>query len=518
MEKTKRNSKFEILRILCMLLIIMHHFACHGGYIFDGSVSAFNKAVVDMFIVGGKIGVNVFVLISGYFLVKSDFKFSKLFKLLLEVCFYSTFIYLIFVIFGKISFSFNDFIKIILPTITKQYWFVTCYIILYILSPFLNKMLKNFEKKDYFWLIALLLVIQCVLPKVTPGFLSNQGWFITLYIIASYFRNCKSKIFDSFTISLVTFLVSFTLIICANVFFGYNLWGMNQIACLICSVSMFCTFKNIKKSFSSKFINIVSATTFGIYLLHDNNYIRHFLWREVLDCPSMIKSNYFVLFAVGSVLAVFVVCSLIDLFRIYVLERPLFLVSSKIKLYITQMNKFSFNDNYMQSEDLRIKANSNTESPYKVIFVDAVDDKVCTGIQSVKKRHKCKRLLKQMFEELLEYEKQTNTTILVRDNFIKLRNLNNIDNNYKNPMINSNLMCFYVYNNNISLENFVLLLKTCACKIKIDFSLNYGEVNFETTDSNNANCLYYYGDAVSFINKERPYNAKLDFDITHRDN
>ena len=386
MEKTKRDSKFEILRILCMLLIIMHHFACHGGYVFNGSVSAFNKSVVDMFIVGGKIGVNVFVLISGYFLVKSDFKFSKLFKLLLEVCFYSTFIYLIFAIFGKISFSFNDFIKIILPTITKQYWFVTCYIILYILSPFLNKMLKNFEKKDYIWLISFLLIIQCVLPKVTSGFLSNQGWFITLYIIASYFRNCKSKIFDSFTISLITFLASLTLIICANVFFDYNLWGMKQIACVICSVSMFCTFKNIKKSFSSKFINIISSITFGIYLLHDNNYIRRFLWREVLDCPSMIKSNYFVLFAVGSVFAVFVVCSLIDLIRIYALERPLFLAFSKIRLHIAQTHKFSFNDNYMQSEDLRIKANSNTDSPYKVIFVGNVDDKICTGIQSIKDR------------------------------------------------------------------------------------------------------------------------------------
>ena len=105
----------------------------------------------------------------------------------------------------------------------------------------------------------------------------------------------------------------------------------------------------------------------------------------------------------------------------------------------------------------------------------------------------------------------------MRDNFVKLQNSKNVDNNHKNPMINSDLMCFYVYSNSISLENFVLLLKKCACKIKIDFSLNYGEANFETTDINSANCLYYYGDAVSFINKERPYDAKLEFDITHQD-
>ena len=44
MGKTARDSKFELLRIFSMLLIILHHLACHGRYRIDASVPEINRS------------------------------------------------------------------------------------------------------------------------------------------------------------------------------------------------------------------------------------------------------------------------------------------------------------------------------------------------------------------------------------------------------------------------------------------------------------------------------------------
>ena len=35
------------------------------------------------------------------------------------------------------------------PININEYWFIKCYILLYCLSPFINKGLKNFDKKKF---------------------------------------------------------------------------------------------------------------------------------------------------------------------------------------------------------------------------------------------------------------------------------------------------------------------------------------------------------------------------------
>ena len=80
--RNKRNSNIEILRILSMLFIIAHHYAVHG---FDLSAGSFtvNEVTLQILSLGGKIGVNVFVFITGYFMINSRFDAKKLLKLIL---------------------------------------------------------------------------------------------------------------------------------------------------------------------------------------------------------------------------------------------------------------------------------------------------------------------------------------------------------------------------------------------------------------------------------------------------
>lgn len=61
MEKKIRKTKYEALRIISMFMIVLAHYAYHGGVMFKGSV--FNQIVGSVLAIGGKLGVNLFVII-----------------------------------------------------------------------------------------------------------------------------------------------------------------------------------------------------------------------------------------------------------------------------------------------------------------------------------------------------------------------------------------------------------------------------------------------------------------------
>ena len=62
-----RNSNIELLRIVSMVLIAMFHFSVHGAWPENGPLAS--DTAVEMLSFGGKVGVNCFVLITGYFMV-----------------------------------------------------------------------------------------------------------------------------------------------------------------------------------------------------------------------------------------------------------------------------------------------------------------------------------------------------------------------------------------------------------------------------------------------------------------
>jgi len=71
-----------LLRIIAILLINTHHFAVHCGMEFDTKKVTFNRLWIQFItIFGGKISVNIYILISGYFLIYSKkVKIKKIFK------------------------------------------------------------------------------------------------------------------------------------------------------------------------------------------------------------------------------------------------------------------------------------------------------------------------------------------------------------------------------------------------------------------------------------------------------
>lgn len=155
----QRSSNLELLRIISMFLIVMHHYAVHGGFQLLEKDLSLNKIIIQILSGGGQLGVNLFILISGYFLIDSEFKINKLLKLIFETFFYSVIILLFIVSKSNLNIGIKDIIISCLPITYSSYWFITCYVVLYLFIDYINPVIKGLDKKKYFQLILLLLLL-----------------------------------------------------------------------------------------------------------------------------------------------------------------------------------------------------------------------------------------------------------------------------------------------------------------------------------------------------------------------
>ena len=80
----KRSSNIELLRIVSMLLIVSYHVILHLD-IDTSTISIIpNRILINLFMFNGKFGVNLFMLISGYFLIHTKFKIKNMLKLFIN--------------------------------------------------------------------------------------------------------------------------------------------------------------------------------------------------------------------------------------------------------------------------------------------------------------------------------------------------------------------------------------------------------------------------------------------------
>lgn len=67
--KKVRNSNIEILRIISMLFIVISHYTVHNGVINASLPLGINRTLLEITTLGN-IGVILFVIISGYFMIE----------------------------------------------------------------------------------------------------------------------------------------------------------------------------------------------------------------------------------------------------------------------------------------------------------------------------------------------------------------------------------------------------------------------------------------------------------------
>jgi len=322
-QSNQRQSNFELLRIIAMLFIVFHHLGIHADYT-AATIASWKNIFITFYISLGKIGVNLFVFISGYFLINSKFNWKKLLKLELQILFYSLGIYAIFVLCGAEKFDAFKLVRCFFPVLFEEYWFMTTYVITYLLSPLLNYSIKKLSANALLIVTLLLVLIQVPISAiVTIKYLSHVLWFATIYMMAAYLRLHYDH-FKSNPFWILAALCTYsTITIVLHGIKNYSLFEDYSGICFSFAFLIFILFKRINIG-NIKWINVVAQGTLGVYLIHDNLSVRAWIWNDFLRCPIHGESNLYPLFALLAVVAVFVACTAVDLARKYLLERPFF--------------------------------------------------------------------------------------------------------------------------------------------------------------------------------------------------
>lgn len=321
-KKVERDSNFELLRILSMIMIIMQHYGFWGEFDISGEITT-NTMILQCIVNAGKIGVNCFIMITGYYCAFSTFKPSKITKLIARVWFYTWGIAIILFSTGIGVRSIENIVESVFPICSGAFWFVTIYLIVYALTPYINQVIKNVEKEKYEILLAFLFIIWSVIPSVIkPGWeFSNTGWMIFMYLLGGYLRKYPEVWADCRIKPLMYFIGSYAVLMfltyvwddkVERVVYHQMLAQKHTVPIVICSVALFVLFKNINIG-HKKIINRISASTFGVYLIHENPVLKELLWTKWLNANTYFTSEYFGLYAIGAILLVYVLCTIIDM-------------------------------------------------------------------------------------------------------------------------------------------------------------------------------------------------------------
>ncbi len=336
----KRESRFDILRLLSMYMIICGHLIYHGirnitsdeiiDVGFEHSLTGqINFCILQFMGYLCNIGPNLFVMITGYFLIQPhtiQYTLKKGFKLWISIVFYSVILYGLIVIANVKPFELEVLFAQLLPIHSSRYWFMTMYIGILLLSPFLAKLAQALTKKEYLYLLFILFLMNFAQENFGYGIVYSNiiFFYIFIFLIGGYINIYpKSKLFQ-YTGAIYIFLC----MILAGVNIVNQLYFhatefpqirglLNNSFPIITSICLFLWFYSQpnKDTRLSRFAISVSPYILGVYLIHDNSYIRHILWNEIVQPIKFIHNWYFIPFCLAVCIIIFFICLMMDKIR-----------------------------------------------------------------------------------------------------------------------------------------------------------------------------------------------------------
>lgn len=349
MENKVRNSNFEILRIIAMLLIIAGHLTFQSGILNTDSNNKFFAVIL-----GSGLGVadNIFVLISAYFLTNIKFSTKRILKIYLEVWTYTVPITIIMLFCGRQWIGIKDVIRSLFPYSGSPLWFATCYITMLLFSPFLNSLLNNRKLvKKILILLFFINVIPSTFLLRNDFFYSGESvYFCFLYLLMGYFKkyNIEENIkkIPKYIFGIVGAIIYVGIIVS---YFGITFLGdkfsviqklcgensLNEyfivryhtLPAFICSLCIVLFVIN-SKAYTNKFINLISGGVFSAYIIHQTPTFAPFMWKEIIKVDKWMYSKYYVIYYILSIIFIFIMGCSIGVLRKKILE-PI-LIKSKI--------------------------------------------------------------------------------------------------------------------------------------------------------------------------------------------
>lgn len=351
-DRASRQSNIELLRIIAACGVIILHYNnpnIGGGFkaVADGSI---NQAVMTFFESLSICAVNLYVLISGYFMRGSTKRdFLKPVELLVQLVVFE----LAFCLIKELPKGNGLDFKTVLGYFTPSYWFVFVYIALYLISPYINLVwshLGDGGKKTLLLILIGLFSVYSIIPDIvqyyyqddiygasTIGLFGSQAGytivnFVLVYLIGCYLKDREEKgkktgtgklaFLLLLTVAAIFGLTYLEKAITGRSIFETTAYNYEHPLVIIEAVLVFLIFRNINIG-SNKVINKLAVASFPAYLIHMNLLEYCAIDHYVQENPALLTAHI-----LGSTIVMYLISFV--LFLIYdLVTKPLFVVIAK---------------------------------------------------------------------------------------------------------------------------------------------------------------------------------------------
>lgn len=330
-----RASGIELCRVLAMLVIVAGHFIGQSGL---NSIHG-NSTWLRFCGSGARLAVNLFLVVGCWFMVDYKFKAERIARLYLTVLFYAVPLTILAVVWG--SPTPKDVFRGFAPFLGRPLWFFSAYMSLALVAPWLKSAFR-LTRKSLGILIALLTVIIpgiCTLPDPQMCYVVDVCYFFYVFILMGFLKPLFSSSGKYKYVALITGIALYSLFVVLRQK-GSPLiqeWAVQCLADfktipnLASALLLFYFFLHLNIG-SIRWVNIVGASAFAVYVLHSTPAFCGFLWHDIFQTGRWIASDHYPLYTAGVVIAVYFSGLLLEIPRRMIVDKWLLSLAAIRKL------------------------------------------------------------------------------------------------------------------------------------------------------------------------------------------
>lgn len=334
----KRQSNFELLRILCMFLIVGFHIVDQTKMSECGLGDGIAYYYCILIGSAGRLVCNTFVMIGAWFLTDSKFKPERVINLWLEIFIYSVAITALCLGIGCEEAGIVTLVQSFFPIFGRPVWFGAEYICLLLLTPWLNEMLsgKNMNRTGKIVKLFGILIIGCAtmfpIAHTTPAF-SELVWFCFLYLFVGLYKRgqmpvCQKVERHSFLWFLLCYLVICSVKVLADMngsgalryLYIYYRGHYEALLGFASSFFLFMAFKNWRTGYN-RIVNLISRSTFAVYIIHQTPAFYRYMWNGIFQLDAAVENGTIIGYSLLVIAAIFAVSVCVDNIRILVMDK-----------------------------------------------------------------------------------------------------------------------------------------------------------------------------------------------------
>ncbi len=355
MKNISRQSNWELMRILAMLMIVAGHFIGQSQYMSYVSMGDVCEWFGVYFGGGARIAVNMFLLLGCWFMVDTTFRARRITKLYFNVWTMTVPITLVVLLLGYHPAG-KDIVRGFVPFLGKALWFASAYIALVLVTPWLNKTFLLSKRS----LRNLLILLTCLInlwvtiysfDRMEDQWLDCLVSFMWTYLFVGYYKRYCMLTFNKWLVLFIgigSYLLLTTVAHVTNNMSGIGyiighiinnfLTDYKTIPNLFVAMCFFYFFQNVHIG-EVKCINYIAQGAFSTYIIHQTPAFIHVLWYDVYDCKNGFLEYNPMLYSVFVVGSVYLVCLLVEQFRRRYIE-PILVELSIVRRFEAQLDRF----------------------------------------------------------------------------------------------------------------------------------------------------------------------------------